>query len=174
MRNLIENTTAARVSVGVAFVMLVVAASLSAQNASAVLQPTAGNDVRGTIKLMTMGNGIHFTGTVTGLKSGKHGFHVHENGDCSAPDASSAGGHFNPGKTAHGAPNALEHHAGDLGNIEADASGTAKVNIHIDGITLGTGATSILGKALIVHANPDDFSQPSGNAGSRVACGVIK
>ncbi|HWP84853.1 MAG TPA: superoxide dismutase family protein [Terriglobia bacterium] len=154
--------------------MVLAAAGSQAQSATATLQPTQGNKVQGTIVLMTMGSGVHFTGTVTGLTPGKHGFHVHENGDCSAPDASSAGGHFNPEKKAHGTPTAAERHAGDLGNIEADASGTAKVDIHANGITLGSGANSVLGKAIIVHANPDDFSQPTGNAGGRLACGVIK
>lgn len=163
-----------RMILAVALISLTAAAGARAQNATATLQPTQGNTVKGTINLMTMGDGVHFTGTVTGLKPGKHGFHVHENGDCSAPDASSAGGHFNPGNKPHGAPDSPEHHAGDLGNIEADASGTAHVNIHVNGITLGSGANSVLGKAIIVHANPDDFSQPTGNAGGRLACGVIK
>ena len=163
-----------RISIGLGFLILVAATGLRAQEASAVLQPTKGNSVRGTIRLMTLGNGVHFTGTVAGLTPGKRGFHVHENGDCSAPDGSSAGGHFNPGRRAHGAPEAFEHHAGDLGNIEADASGVANVNIHASGISLGTGAASVLGKAIIVHASPDDFSQPTGNAGGRLACGIIK
>jgi superoxide dismutase, Cu-Zn family len=156
-------------------VMILMATVARAQTATVTLKPTQGNQAAGTISLATMGSGVHFTGTVTGLTAGKHGFHVHENGDCSAPDASSAGGHFNPDKKAHGAPDAAEHHAGDLGNIEADASGTAKVNIHMDGITLGSDAHSVMGKAIIVHANADDFkTQPTGNAGARVACGVIK
>jgi len=163
-----------RIGLGLGCMILIAAADLRAQDASAILQPTQGNSVRGTIRLMTMNNGIHFTGSVTGLTPGKHGFHVHENGDCSAPDGTSAGGHFNPQKKAHGAPDAAEHHAGDLGSIEADVGGTASVNIHSEGITLGSGATSVLGKAIIVHANPDDFSQPTGNAGGRLACGIIK
>jgi superoxide dismutase, Cu-Zn family len=154
--------------------LLFAANGLQAQEAAAVLQPTQGNSVRGTIHMTTMGSGVHLTGTVTGLTGGKHGFHVHENGDCSAPDGSSAGGHFNPGRRIHGAPDAAEHHAGDLGNIEADGDGTANVNIHAEGITLGPDANSVLGKAIIVHSNPDDFSQPTGNAGSRLACGIIK
>ena len=163
-----------RVSLGVGLLVLAAASILRAQEATVVLRPTEGNEVRGTIRLMAMGNDVHFTGTVTGLTPGKHGFHVHENGDCSAPDGSSAGGHFNPARTTHGAPDAGEHHAGDLGNIEADASGTAGVDIRANAVTLGTGATSVLGKALIVHAIPDDFSQPTGNAGGRLACGIIK
>jgi superoxide dismutase, Cu-Zn family len=163
-----------RICFGVSLSVLLAVTSARAQNASATLQPTQGNNVKGTINLMTMGSGVHFSGTVTGLTAGKHGFHVHETGDCSAPDGASAGGHFNPDKKAHGAPDAPEHHAGDLGNIEADASGTAKVNIMMNGLTLGSGANSVMGKAIIVHANPDDFGQPTGNAGGRVACGAIK
>ena len=146
-----------------------------AQGPTVTLKPTQGNNVNGTISVATMGTGVHFTGTVTGLTPGKHGFHIHETGDCSAPDATSAGGHFNPEGKAHGAPNAPEHHAGDLGNIEADSSGTAKVDIHGGGLTLGSDANSVMGKAIIVHAAEDDLkTQPTGNAGARVACGVIK
>lgn len=163
-----------RIGIGLGCMILIAATGLQAQGPTATLQPTQGNNVKGEISLMAMGSGVHFTGTVTGLAPGKHGFHVHENGDCSAPDGSSAGAHFNPEKKAHGAPDAAEHHAGDLGNIEADASGAAQVNIHMNGITIGSGANSVMGKAIIVHANPDDFSQPTGNAGGRLACGVIK
>jgi len=165
---------AEKVGFSLCWMILAASTGLRAQEATATLQPTQGNSVRGTIRLTTMDSGVHFTGAVSGLAPGKHGFHVHENGDCSAPDASSAGGHFNPGKTTHGAPDAGERHAGDLGNIEADATGTAAVNMHAGGISLGSGATSVLGKALIVHAGPDDFSQPTGNAGGRLACGIIK
>lgn len=162
-------------AIGLGLMILVAATGARAQNATATLEPTKGNNAKGTINVMTMGSGVHFSGTVTGLPAGKHGFHVHETGDCSAPDAASAGGHFNPDKKAHGAPDAPEHHAGDLGNIEADASGTAKVNIMVNGLTLGSGANSVAGKAIIVHAAPDDFkTQPTGNAGARIACGVIK
>jgi Cu-Zn family superoxide dismutase len=165
---------AGRLGFAVLFSILTTAADLRAQNATAGLQPTQGNNVRGTISLSITNNHVRFAGTVTGLSSGRHGFHIHENGDCSAPDGASAGGHFNPGRTTHGAPNASERHAGDLGNIEADANGVATVDIVAEGITLGVGPRSILGKAIIVHADPDDFSQPTGNAGARLACGIIK
>jgi len=147
----------------------------AAPSYSVTLQPTEGNTAMGTLSLATMGDGAHFTGTITGLPAGMHGFHIHETGDCSAPDASSAGGHFNPGNTAHGAPDAPEHHAGDLGNIQADDSGAATVDVHASGVTLEMGANSVVGKAVIVHAAPDDFTtQPTGNAGARLACGVIQ
>ncbi len=143
--------------------------------ASVTIQPTEGNQAQGKVELMPMDDGIHFMGTITGLSEGKHGFHVHEKGDCSAPDGSSAGGHFNPDGKPHGGPDSPEHHRGDLGNIEADATGTAQVNIHMPGITLDSGPDSVMGKAIIVHAGEDDLtSQPSGNAGARVGCGVIE
>src|ERR1041385_3613916 len=162
-------------SAAVLVVMAALAAGVArAQSPKVELKPTQGNKAAGSITLATMGQGVHFTGTITGLTPGKHGFHIHEKGDCSAPDGASAGGHFNPDQKAHGAPDAAEHHAGDLGNIEADASGTAKVSIHMNGITLGSGANSVMSKAIIVHANEDDLkTQPTGNAGARVACGVI-
>ena len=142
---------------------------------SVTLQPTQGNSAAGTINLMSMGDGVHFTGTVTGLPAGVHGFHIHETGDCSAPDGSSAGGHFNPTGAPHGGPQSAERHLGDLGNITADASGNAEVNIHAGGVTLGEGENAILGKAIIVHAGADDLTtQPTGDAGARLACGVIQ
>jgi Cu-Zn family superoxide dismutase len=142
---------------------------------SVTLQPTQGNTAAGTITLMAMGDGVHFSGTVTGLPPGVHGFHIHETGDCSAPDATSAGGHFNPTGAPHGGPQSAERHLGDLGNITADADGNAEVNIHASGVTLGEGENSIMGKAVIVHGGEDDFTtQPTGNAGARLACGVIQ
>jgi len=141
------------------------------------LQPTQGNQTAGELRF-TPGNGrVDVTGTVTGLPpGGTHGFHVHENGDCSAPDASSAGGHFNPAGSAHGRVGHGDHHAGDSDNISAGADGTAQVVGWLEGVTLGDGAvTDIVGKAVIVHKDPDDYTtQPTGNAGDRLACGVIK
>jgi len=104
------------------------------------------------------------------------GFHIHERGDCSAVDASSAGNHFNPSGAAHGRAGTGKHHLGDMDNLRADAQGRANVDIHLKGVTLGGGAaTDIAGRALVVHANADDYrSQPAGNAGVRIACGVIR
>ena len=154
--------------------LLALPPALRAQQSSSNLQPTHGSSVRGTIQLEATEGGVHFTGTVTGLTPGEHGFHIHENGDCSAPDGSSAGGHFDPSRRRHGTPEDDERHAGDLGNIVAGRDGSATVDIHAEGITLGTGASSILGKSIIVHSGPDDFSQPAGSSGNRLACGVIK
>jgi len=114
---------------------------------------------------------------IDGLTPGLHGFHIHEKGDCSAPDGTSAGGHFNPSGMPHGDPAQAGHHAGDLGNLRADAQGNAKLQMSIptQEITLAANAPhSIIGRSLIVHADPDDFkTQPTGNSGKRVACGVI-
>lgn len=144
--------------------------------ASAVMAAKSGSQVAGTLEMMTMGKGVHVMGTLTGLTPNQSfGFHVHEKGDCSAADATSAGGHFNPTGQPHGSAESNAHHAGDMDNIKSDANGTARVSFHIENVGLGDGsATDINGRALIVHAKPDDYtSQPSGNAGDRIACGVI-
>jgi Cu-Zn family superoxide dismutase len=113
-------------------------------------------------------------GDIKGLTPGKHGFHIHDKGDCSAPDAASAGGHFNPTNQKHGPPNSAKSHMGDLGNISADSSGNAKFKFKDKFIQL-TGEHSIVDRSVIVHANLDDEkTQPTGNSGARVACGVIQ
>jgi Cu-Zn family superoxide dismutase len=119
--------------------------------------------------------GVRITGDIGGLTPGSHGFHVHQNGDCRAADASSAGGHFDPGGAPPGRAGATPHHAGDSDNIVADASGIAHVDARLHGVSLGGGAGSdIAGRAVVVHAAPDDYrTQPSGNSGARVGCGVI-
>lgn len=152
-------------------------ASSSAREAVAVLASASGSLVSGKLVLVPMGDGVHVTGQVGGLKPGDiRGFHIHEKGDCSAADASSAGGHFNPAAQAHGRAGQGAHHAGDTDNLVADANGVARVNAHVRGVTLGGGAANdIAGRAFIVHAAADDYAtQPTGNAGARVACGVVK
>ena len=154
-------------------------ALLHAQNMShsgvATLKPTQGNRVKGTVRFNESGGKMRVVADISGLKPGKHGLHIHEKGDCSAPDATSAGGHFNPEKKNHGSPEAAEHHMGDLGNIEADAKGKAHLDLRVDFLTIAEDPNTIAGKAVIVHANEDDLhSQPVGNAGARVACGVIQ
>lgn len=139
----------------------------------AVLVPTQGNDVRGTVKFTKVAGGVRVVADITGLKPGEHGFHLHEFGDASSADGMAAGGHFNPAAAAHGSPTAAVRHAGDLGNIKADASGHATLD-QVDAKLSLDGAASILGRAVVVHANPDDLTtQPTGNAGPRVAVGVI-
>lgn len=139
------------------------------------LKPTQGNNVTGTVQFNEVPGKVRIVADVTGLKPGKHGFHIHEKGDCSAPDATSAGGHFNPEMHKHGAPDSAEHHLGDLGNIEADATGKAHYDRTVDFLTIAVDPNTIAGKAVIVHAQEDDLmSQPVGNAGARLACGVIE
>jgi len=126
---------------------------------------------------MPMGDGVHLRGEVGGLSPGaSHGFHIHETGDCSAADAASAGGHFNPTARPHGRAGQGAHHAGDADNLVADARGVARVDAHLRGLSIGGGAANdIAGRAVVVHAVADDYrSQPAGNAGARVACGPIR
>jgi len=143
-------------------------------SASAELSPTQGNTARGTVTFTQSGNRVKVVANLSGLAAGAHGFHVHEKGDCSAPDGMSAGGHFNPLGKPHGYYEAGERHAGDMPSIVADASGNATLTVTLDTITVGTGTADIVGKSVIVHKDPDDFkTQPTGNSGARVACGVI-
>jgi Cu-Zn family superoxide dismutase len=152
----------------------VAAAAPAGRVAVATLESAPGESVSGTVTFTEVDGQVQVQADVAGLTPGAHGFHVHEVGDCSAPDFSSAGGHFAPEGNPHGAPTAAMHHTGDLGNIEAGADGTASHSTTSQVITLGGGPSSIIGKAVIVHAGADDLtSQPSGAAGGRVACGVI-
>lgn len=141
--------------------------------AISVLHPTAGNDARGTVTFTNVEEGLQVKVDVSGLTPGEHGFHIHKYGDCSAPDATSAEGHFNPHDKKHGGRLDEERHAGDLGNITADSNGYAKTEF-VDSLITFHGENSIIGRAVVIHAGKDDLeSQPTGNAGARVACGVI-
>ena len=150
------------------------AAAAGAQTATATLAPTAGNSAAGTVTFTQQGDKVTVNAKVSGLSPGGHGFHVHEKGDCSAADAMSAGGHFNPTGKPHGAPDAPDHHGGDMPMLQADASGNATLAAELGGLTIGSGAADIVGKSVIVHKDADDYkTQPTGNSGARVACGVI-
>jgi len=141
--------------------------------AVAVLHPTQGNDVSGTVTFTQMDNGVKVEADIKGLSPGKHGFHIHEYGDCSAADGTSAGGHYNPTGQPHAGPDQQKRHMGDLGNVEADGSGNAGYD-RLDSHLRLNGPDTIIGRGVIVHAGADDLtSQPSGAAGPRVACGVI-
>ncbi|NIR42453.1 MAG: superoxide dismutase family protein [Gemmatimonadetes bacterium] len=143
------------------------------EGAVAVLHPTEGNEARGIVTFQRADGGIKIGANIEGLAPGKHGFHIHELGNCSAPDGTSAGGHFNPEGMPHGAPSDEERHVGDLGNLTAVESGRADYE-RTDSHIAFEGTHSIIGRAVIVHAGEDDLtSQPSGDAGPRVACGVI-
>lgn len=161
------------------------AASLRAQDAKhadmagptkavTVLHATkSGGEASGTVTFTKAEGGVRVVALIKGLTPGEHGFHIHEFGDVSTPDAMSAGGHFNPAMAPHGAPTAGMRHVGDLGNITADAHGTAKVDF-VDPKLSFTGPSSIIGHSVIVHEKADDLkTQPTGNAGARVAAGVI-
>jgi Cu-Zn family superoxide dismutase len=142
--------------------------------ASAVLTPASGSKVQGVVNFLQELGQIRVEAHITGLTPGEHGFHIHETGDCSAPDASSAGGHFNPTDMAHGGPMSHNRHVGDFGNLKANASGEAHYSKVIPNLKVG-GTTSIIGKAVIIHEKADDLkTQPTGDAGGRVACGVIE
>jgi len=154
-----------------------VSAQAAPKAATAELKATPGNGTSGTLTLSAEGQGVRVTGAIKGLEpNSTHGFHVHEKGDCSAPDASSAGGHYNPTAQPHGDPKGAQHHLGDMPNIVADATGAAKLDTVLEGVTLRTGQTNdLIGKAIIVHGGADDYkSQPAGNSGPRIACAIIK
>jgi Cu-Zn family superoxide dismutase len=138
-----------------------------------VVYPTQGNNVTGTVTFTGVNGGVKVVADLQGLSKGKHGIHIHECGDCTAADGTSAGGHFNPMSMSHGAPMDAMRHAGDMGNIEADDAGKAHLE-YVDPTISLTGDNSIIGRSVIVHKNEDDLkTQPTGNAGARVACGVI-
>ena len=142
--------------------------------AIAVLHPTAGNKVAGTVTFTEEADGVRVQANLTGLTPGPHGFHVHEFGDCSAADLVSAGAHFNPTNKPHAGPDTEERHVGDMGNIEADASGAAKLDYVDHDISLTNDQRSVIGRSVLVHAKADDLkSQPAGDSGARIACGVI-
>lgn len=141
--------------------------------ATAVIHPTEGNDVSGTVTFEETSEGVHVMANISGLEQGRHGFHIHQYGDCSASDGTSAGGHYNPTGNDHGAPTQDNRHMGDMGNIVADAEGNATIDYTDPMITLD-GPNTIMGRGVIVHGGEDDLeSQPSGAAGPRIGCGVI-
>ena len=143
--------------------------------AVAVMQPTAGNSARGIVKFVQDGARITVIADIEGLSpNAKHAFHIHQWGDCSSPDGKSAGSHYNPEGHEHGNPDAgSPRHAGDLGNIEADAAGKAHYERTVYNLTIADSHNPIIGRSLIIHKKHDDFGQPTGNAGSRIACGTI-
>jgi len=148
----------------------------TASHAGVQLSATQGNTANGGLKISAAGSGVQISGMVQGLKpDSEFGFHFHEKGDCSAPDATSAGAHFNPTSQQHGSPQGQSHHAGDMLNVKSDAQGVAEVSIDNPEVSLQTGQPNdIVGKALVMHAKPDDYkTQPSGDSGDRIACGVV-
>ncbi len=145
-------------------------------SAKATLQPTKGNSAVGTATFTQKGDKVRVMADITGLKPNQeHGFHIHDKGDCSSGDGMSTGGHLNPLGKPHAHPSTSDRHAGDMFALKADDYGNAKLSTELDVITVTEGPTSIIGRGLIVHAQPDDYkTQPTGNAGARIACGVIQ
>ena len=167
-----------KLSIPLATALLLSACAVTAPSgpsASAQLVATKGNAVTGDVRFTRQGTAVLVSGEVRGLAPNtEHGFHIHDKGDCSSGDGMSTGGHFNPLAKPHGAHGHSEHHAGDLVSLKADANGVAKFSYTSATITVGEGATDVIGRGLIVHRDADDFkTQPTGNSGPRVACAVI-
>jgi Cu-Zn family superoxide dismutase len=154
----------------------------SSPTATATLSPTKGNSTWGVVYFTQHGDSLLVSGEVHGLApNSEHGFHIHENGDCSSGDGMSAGGHFNPEKQPHGRYDMPAHHAGDIPSLHADASGVATINFETSALRIGKAADDVLardnivGRGVIVHRDPDDYTtQPTGNSGPRLACGVVR
>jgi Cu-Zn family superoxide dismutase len=147
-----------------------------APTAIAPLQPTKGNTASGSAQFTQLAGKVLVSGKVTGLApNALLGFHLHEKGDCSSGDGMSAGGHFNPDGHAHGAASSAMHHAGDLPSLQADAQGVAAFRFETTSLSVGSGPHDVVGHGLIVHRDADDYTtQPTGNSGPRIACGVVR
>lgn len=161
----------------VAFTALTASTAQAKASAKATIEARSKSDLTGTATFTRLKGGkVHVVVHVEHVAPGLHGVHIHEKGDCSDPEGKSAGGHFNPAGVAHGGPTAATHHPGDFGNITVGADGTGTLELDTDSISLKPGAkNSVIGKAIIVHEKEDDLkTQPTGNAGGRIGCGVIK
>lgn len=158
-----------------AALLLSACATPTGPSATAALQATRGNTTSGEVRFVQQGDRVLVSGEVRGLKpNAEHGFHVHEKGDCSSGDGMSTGGHFNPMGKMHGAHGGGEHHVGDLPSLKADAAGVARFSFESTSVAVGSGSNDIVGRGLIVHRDPDDYTtQPTGNAGPRLACAII-
>lgn len=162
-------------SISCAALLTACATTPAGPRAEARLEARSGSAVSGMVSFVQVGDKLRVEALISGLTPGEHGFHIHESGDCSAPDAMSAKGHFNPADKAHGHHGGNERHAGDMPNLVADAGGKASFKGEIGLLSLGGDANGIVGRSVVVHADPDDYkSQPAGNAGKRVACGTIR
>lgn len=151
-------------------VLLACASAPATPTVQAAMAARSGSTVSGTVGFSDIPGGVRVTAQLAGLTPGEHGFHIHDVGDCSAPDATSAKGHYNPSGKAHGHYGHDERHGGDMPNLVANAQGEARLTADVKGLTVA----QITGRSVIVHADPDDYkSQPAGNSGKRVACGVI-
>ncbi len=160
--------------VPIALLFLVACGHSRGPMANATIDSTSGSTAKGTVHFQDAGeNGVEVVVDLTGVPPGVHGFHVHEKGDC-GNNAQNAGGHFNPNGMVHGAPDAVSHHAGDFGNVTADDKGEVHTRFTTHSISINTGTNAVVGHAVVLHGNPDDLvSQPAGNAGPRIGCGVV-
>ena len=164
-------------AISAATILLVACATFgtSAPSARATLSPASGSQAQGRLTFTQVApERVRVTGDIKGHQEGLKGFHIHEKGDCSAPDAMSAGGHFNPANRQH-ASSPTTGHAGDMGNLTFDSFGSARVDTVLDGLSVSRDAPNgIIGRAVVVHMQTDDLkTDPTGNAGARAACGVI-
>ena len=162
-------------TVGVLILVLVIAGKALAETAHAELRNEQGKKV-GAATLEETPHGVLITLDLDGVPPGTHAFHIHEVGKCE-PGFKSAGGHFNPTDKKHGLLSAAGMHAGDLPNLNVPESGKLKVDVFATGVTLGKGICSLFdanGSSLVIHAGPDDYkTDPAGDAGARLACGVV-
>lgn len=163
------------VLLAILLLVLAACATVTRPTAVATLAPISGSTAQGTVELVQLADGrVRVSANLSGVPEGVHGFHIHEKGDC-GDNGNAAGGHFNPTGAGHGAPTTESHHAGDFGNVTADANGQVRTEFTTSSISVEAGASSAVGRAVILHANPDDLvTQPTGNAGGRIACGVIQ
>ncbi len=157
----------------VPFFLMAAAETATVTKARADINPAQGQKVKGIVTFEKVTGGVRVVADIEGLTPGKHGFHIHEKGECTQPDFVSAGAHFNPDNQPHGGPDSEKHHVGDLGNLKAGPDGKAHYD-RIDSVITLEGDHSVLNRSVIVHADPDDYvSQPAGNAGARIGCGII-
>ena len=163
-----------RVFFAVPILILAGCASSNLPMAMTAMMPISGSAAQGTVHFQELRDGaVEVRVDLTGVPPGVHGFHVHEVGNC-GDNGNAAGGHFNPTSMPHASPDAASHHAGDFGNVTAGANGEVHHRFTTRSITVAEGARSVVGKAVILHANPDDLTtQPTGNAGGRISCGVV-
>ena len=172
-RSFVLTATAALAFAGAAMAQSSQPMSMGPTNAVAVISPASGSSVKGTVTFTMEAGGVHIKASLSGLAPGVHGFHIHEFGDVSAADGTSAGGHFNPAGLPHAGPEAANRHAGDLGNITADSAGNATLD-RVDAHLSLSGPNTIIGRGVVVHDKADDLTtQPTGNAGARIGVGVI-
>jgi superoxide dismutase, Cu-Zn family len=162
-------------ALGLSLTLLAACASMSkGPSATATLTPTSGNTAHGTVTLTEMKDGtVEVVVNLAGVPPGVHGFHIHDKGDC-GDNGNAAGGHYNPSAVAHGSPAADPHHAGDWGNVTADGDGNVNTRFVSRSVSVKEGSMTAVGHAIILHGNPDDLTtQPTGNAGPRIACGIV-